>query len=147
MVKYRCKFSPPRRLPLSSSGDLRLVFYRQGGGPAAGEGDRFDFASKLDYQGTFESSSQGYSGLGQNEGMDFGRIFALGEVDSLNETTEPKFTSEEEGAVEQWEEELKQFLAGVEAELNPYSFDSSAPFFEMRKSGEVEHTGQVGSIY
>jgi hypothetical protein len=140
MVKYRNKFNPPRRLPLSSSGDLRLVFSRQGGGPAAGEGERYEFASKLDYQGTFESSGQGYSGLGQNEGMDFGRIFGLGQADSITETAEPKFTNEEEGAVEQWEEELKQFLAGIEAESNSFTFDTQAPCqIDTRQSVEVDN--------
>jgi hypothetical protein len=142
MVKYRNKFKSPHRLPLSSSGDLRLVFNRQGGDPAAGEGDRFDFASKLDYQGASEFSGQGHSSFGQNEGMDFGRIFGLGEADPFSQTAEPKFTSEEEGAVEQWEEELKQFLAGVEAESNPFMFDTSVPnFLDTRQSVDLIHRG------
>jgi len=138
MVKCRYKLKPPHRLPLSSSGDLRLVLHRQGGGPAAGEGDRFDFASKLVYQRASEFSGQGHSSFGQNEGMDFGRIFGLGEADPFSQTEESKFTSEEEGAVEQWEEELKQFLAGVEGESIPFSSDISVPnYFDSRQSVEL----------
>ena len=140
MVKCRYKLKPPHRLPLSSSGDLRLVLHRQGGGPAAGEGDRFDFASKLDYQGAFKSSGQGHSSLSQNEGMDFG--FSLGEARSINETAECKFTNEEEGAVERWEMELKQFLAGIESEPSPFVLDMPAnDFYDMRQTVEVNFRG------
>jgi hypothetical protein len=74
--------------------------------------------------------------------MDFGRIFSLGEADPITETAKPKFSNEEEGAVERWEEELKQFLAGVESETNPFIFDTSVPsFFDIRHSVEVDYTG------
>jgi len=107
---------------------------------AAGEGDRFEFASKLDYQGAFKSSGQGHSSLSQNEGMDFG--FSLGEARSINETAECKFTNEEEGAVERWEMELKQFLAGIESEPSPFVLDMPAnDFYDMRQTVEVDFRG------
>lgn len=72
--------------------------------------------------------------------MDFGRIFGLGETGSNIETAEHKYTNEEEGAVEQWEEELKQFLAVVESESNPFVFDApTTNFFDMRQSVEVDY--------
>ena len=74
--------------------------------------------------------------------MDFGRIFGLGEADPSSQTAESQFTSEEEGAVEQWEEELKQFLAGVEGESNPFMFDTSVPnFLDTRQSVDLIHRG------
>jgi len=142
MVRRRSKPKPSHRLPLSSSGDFRLALIRQGGGPAAGEGNRFELASQLDYQGTFESGRQSISGFGQDEGLDFGRIFALPETGAVEENTDVTVAHEQEAAVEQWEEELKQMLAGFEESSSAFDTPPTTDFYDWGQVvGGIELTG------
>lgn len=109
---------------------------------AAGEGNRFELASQLDYQGTFESGRQSISGFGQDEGLDFGRIFALPETGAVEENTDVTVAHEQEAAVEQWEEELKQMLAGFEESSSAFDTPPTTDFYDWGQVvGEIELTG------
>jgi hypothetical protein len=61
--------------------------------------------------------------------MDFGKIFNL-EQTITNDEAGYEVTSEQEGAVEHWEEELRIFLAGVEPESDPTMFDKDWSLYQ-----------------
>jgi hypothetical protein len=121
MVRQRRNIDSPCRLPLSSSGDFRLAFIRQGGGPAAGEGDRINVASEFDYQGTFGQGGENSLGLGQATGMDFDCMF---EHDQTFTGYAPAYIAQTQTygrQLESWDEGMSILLAKLESDIESSS--------------------------